>query len=352
MKQAKEFRGAAAELSAEVLADAFRGEIAHAPRRHAAGKKYLVARGGRPPGGRRSGRDEEHLALALLAHARQPTDGAGGGLELPDGGALLPVAAGVALGSAAPDRARGQDDPNWGIGKLDLLALGPGERLTAICLKYVDRGSTRTGTGDTPLRLLLRGLAQTAVAFANVAELNTELRPETGRSFSEEPPILALVATPRYWDLCRRREAQKGAAWIREMERLATLIEESIGVRVLYLALELEKDPGWSYPDGHPVLDGPPALAPAWEASAGTVRPKPRPRPRASAASVPEIVEPDLSRPVRPYAQGDSFAAGDRILHPTLGTGVVQGEAGPGKIHVLFEGRRSVLVHERGAAGA
>jgi hypothetical protein len=62
-------------------------------------------------------------------------------------------------------------------------------------------------------------------------------------------------------------------------------------------------------------------------------------------ADVP--VEPDLSRPVRDYAISGSFSSGDRIDHPTLGLGVVQGGAGNGKIFVLFGEKRSLLVHER-----
>jgi hypothetical protein len=64
------------------------------------------------------------------------------------------------------------------------------------------------------------------------------------------------------------------------------------------------------------------------------------------------IITPDLERPVRDYRITEHYVAGDRIQHPTLGTGVVQGGAGPGKISVHFDDRRSVLVHDRAAPGA
>ena len=64
------------------------------------------------------------------------------------------------------------------------------------------------------------------------------------------------------------------------------------------------------------------------------------------------MVTADLSRPVRDYRSTEHYVAGDRIQHPTLGTGVVQGTAGPGKINVHFEDRRSVLVHDRPSPGA
>ncbi len=97
---------------------------------------------------------------------------------------------------------------------------------------------------------------------------------------------------------------------------------------------------------GAPVLDEAPRLATAWEYGAGRVRPKPRPRPRLSAPAE-VVVEADLSRPVRPYVFTESYSPGDRLEHQTLGLGVVQGVAGPGKISVLFDETKKVLVHER-----
>ena len=133
------------------------------------------------------------------------------------------------------------------------------------------------------------------------------------------------------------------------MERLAREAEERIGVQVLYLAVALEGDPGWEYGEEGPVLAAAPRLASAWEARAGTVRPKARPRPKAQTPAVEEIVEADLSRPIRDYLLTESYDAGDRISHPTLGTGVVQGSAGAGKVRVLFDGKKALLVHERPA---
>ena len=63
-------------------------------------------------------------------------------------------------------------------------------------------------------------------------------------------------------------------------------------------------------------------------------------------------VEADPSRPVRAYAPSDQYTAGDRISHPKLGLGVVQGSMGPGKIHVRFDDRKVVLVHARPAAAS
>ncbi len=59
-----------------------------------------------------------------------------------------------------------------------------------------------------------------------------------------------------------------------------------------------------------------------------------------------------MSRPIRSYSLNEHFDPGERIEHPTLGLGVVQGAAGPQKIRVLFDERRSVLVHDRPAPSA
>jgi hypothetical protein len=187
--------------------------------------------------------------------------------------------------------------------------------------------------------------------MADQAALAAELEERTGRKTSDVPPYLFLLGSPRYWELCRKREAQRGAAWIQQMERLAREIEEKIGVSVRYLSLKLQGDPGWSYAEGAPRFDIEPRIGAAWDPGAGRIRPKAKPRARnkAAAPSV-SVVEPDMSRPVRLYRISEHYVAGDRIQHPTLGTGVVQGTAGPGKISVTFDDRRSVLVHDRTAS--
>jgi hypothetical protein len=348
VRKAAGFRAAAADLTGEGLASLYAQETANAPHRHQAGKKYLVAYNSRLAGSRKPRRDSEHFALALAEYCRRT----GEGLALPeDGGSVQFVHAQIPAKSAAADKSRGADDPNAGLLPIDLVGLGPDDRMVVARVKYVAPSAGRTGTGETPLRALLEGLASTAVAVANQAELGQEVAERAGRPFAEGPPLLLLLGSARYWELCRRREAQKGAAWIQQLERLAREIEEAFGVGVLYLTCKLVGDPGWSYPEGSPVLDEAPRLVTAWEYGAGRVRPKPRARPKPSAPA--EVrVEADLSRPVRPYVFTESYSAGDRLEHPTLGEGVVQGLAGPGKVNVLFGDRKAVLVHERPGADA
>jgi len=343
VRKAAGFRAAAAELTGAVLAGHYGKEIENAPRRHDAGKKYLVAYNSRLAGSRKPRRDAEHLALALTEYSRRT----GESLALPeDAGHVDFVHAQIPVRSAAPDKSLGENDPNAGLLPIDLLGVGPEDRLVVARVKYVAPSAGRTGTGETPLRALLEGLAATALAAANQAALSQEVAEKIGHQFADGPPQLLLLGSPRYWELCRRREAQKGAAWIQQLERLAKEVGEACGVDVLFLGCKLAGDPGWGYPEGAPVLDEPPRLLAAWEYGAGRVRPKPKPRPKLSSPAT-VLVEADLSRPVRPYVFTDSYEAGDRVEHSTLGTGVVQGVAGPGKISVLFGDKRSVLVHER-----
>ncbi len=72
--------------------------------------------------------------------------------------------------------------------------------------------------------------------------------------------------------------------------------------------------------------------------------------PRKAAAPPPEPgprVAADPSRPPRPYRATETWRQGDRIQHPTFGAGVVESDAGPGKIHVWFPGGRRILAQAK-----
>lgn len=51
----------------------------------------------------------------------------------------------------------------------------------------------------------------------------------------------------------------------------------------------------------------------------------------------------DPSKPPRAYSPQASFALGERIVHPSFGTGVVAGSPGPGKVDVVFPGGSKTL---------
>jgi len=56
-------------------------------------------------------------------------------------------------------------------------------------------------------------------------------------------------------------------------------------------------------------------------------------------------VEPDLSRPVRPYQMSDTYLVGDRIDHQSFGTGVIERVMGPSKVQVYFPEGQKMLLH-------
>ena len=166
---------------------------------------------------------------------------------------------------------------------------------------------------------------------------------------------MILAASPRYWELCRKREAQKGAGWIRELERIAREIGESIGTEVFFVGLSTDATPktdeaegtvGWEYDADGAKLTGDISLEKAWETGAGKLKPKPKPKKIDPADA---IIEADLSRPIQSYSIRGSYEPGDRIAHKNLGEGVVQGVVGRGKIAVLFgeEKEKKLLIHER-----
>lgn len=78
-------------------------------------------------------------------------------------------------------------------------------------------------------------------------------------------------------------------------------------------------------------------------------------KPRAAAAvkkpgmpiSNTPLIEADPDRPIRSYSIKESFEVGDRITHQIFGSGVVEMQAGPGKIQVFFPQGRRVLAHQR-----
>lgn len=343
VRRSASFREIAARLSGEELGAGYRAGLAHAPDRGATGRRYFTAYNRRLAAERHPDRDAEHLSLALADWGSRDEQG----LTLPDaGGRVRFLQAQVSIRSAAEDPARGEQDPNRGLGRIDLLGAAPEGRLVVASVHYIAPSATRGGTGDTPLRSLLEGLAHTAVAQARRDALAQEIVEAGGPALGDAPPLLLLIGSPRYWEISRRREAQKGAAWIREMERLAGEVEVATGVGVHFLACQTSGDPGWIYAEGGPRFETAPRLVRAWEYGAGRVRPKARPRAKPAApADLP--VEADPTRPIRAYAASEVYRAGDRIDHPTLGLGVVQGSAGQGKVNVLFGERKSVLVHER-----
>lgn len=338
VKQAKGFKAAAAELNGAILEPMYKEEMAAAPKRHDQDKKYLGVKTVRTPSARQNGKDDKHFCLAASNVARNQ------GLEgrLPDGPDFLVLDGLVPLRTAAPDKELGDKDPNKGVEDIGLLALLPDDRVAVINIKYLKPEATHSGAGDTPLRLLLATLAQAAMVDGNKEAFREEIFEATGRTTSDEAPVIVIAASPRYWEICRKREAQKGAGWIREMERLKREISEQIGNEVFFAGLDTGEDPAWEYTEEGPIMAGPIATKDPWESTAGRLKPK-----RKKVSNAVEILEPNMEKAPQSYSVMASFEGGDRISHVTLGDGVCQGSAGTGKIKVLFGEDTKILVHER-----
>jgi hypothetical protein len=348
VRNAKGFKAVAAAMTGDGVAEDWAAERDGAPRRAEAGRKHFVAANKKLAAERKPARDSEHLALALVTRASE----GGAPLELPEGGSFTALHAGTVLKSAQPDPAAGADDPNWGAEPIDLLGLSADGRLTVAVVRWLAPSATRVQTGDTPLRALLEGLAWTAGVEANRESLTAELAEKTSLAISAAPPALLVIGSYRWWEISRKREAQKGAAWIKELERLAREIGAKLDIPIRFLTLRTPGDPGFSHDTGAPRLDGDPRLEPAFELGADKVRPKPAPSARkkkASGPAAPVKVDADLSRPIRGYAASEHFAAGDRVQHGSFGLGVVQGSAGLGKVRIQFDAREVILVHDRRA---
>jgi hypothetical protein len=75
---------------------------------------------------------------------------------------------------------------------------------------------------------------------------------------------------------------------------------------------------------------------------------------RPSRAATPMPVEPlpafDPDKPPRPYAAKDLYAPGERVDHPSFGTGVVTGSPGPGKVEIAFPAGIRVLACAKAAS--
>ena len=161
VRQARGFREAAAELTGEILAAEFEAEREGAPRRSEAKKKHLVQPNQRLAAERHPDRDDEHAAIALVARREK----GGEGIRLPEEeGFFDALHAGLVLKSAPADPKLGEEDPNFGIDRIDLVGIGPSDRLAlVVCVEVVrpfilgerpPAGEEVARTLNTPVRLV------------------------------------------------------------------------------------------------------------------------------------------------------------------------------------------------------
>jgi hypothetical protein len=88
--------------------------------------------------------------------------------------------------------------------------------------------------------------------------------------------------------------------------------------------------------------------APVEKKLPSSIRPPREPKAPVERFEKPSVAA-DLSKPTRAYRASELFEVGERIDHPSFGSGVIE-IAEPGKITVFFAGGRRVLVQARAPA--
>jgi len=183
VRQSKGFREAAARLTGESLAEMYQQEVANAPKRYEADKKFLAGQKGNAPRGGRSGKPHEHLSIALVNQFRSR----GEGLDLPQ------APAGDTLDSLAyqvPLKVR-QTDPDKRIGKIDVIGVIPEDRLALVTIKYVAPTATR---GSTVVLTVSRGQKEVKVPVVVGAQRSLAVQQIRGRGLS---PSVAEEESPK-----------------------------------------------------------------------------------------------------------------------------------------------------------
>lgn len=227
------------------------------------------------------------------------------------------------------------------ISQFDMIGVTSTERLAVVRTRMMPAKSTK---GDTPLRALLEGLAQTAVADAWKDSLAAQISEKFDRTISSDPPMLMVLANNRYWEIYRKRSLKSAGPWMAAMKRVNAEIESALNIPVVTSSIKLYGDPPWRVRGGKLILDAAPKLRSGLDPVGDELRPKNKSR---SGADENVVVEADMDRAPVPYSVRDLYYPGDRLAHPKLGEGVVQRQLGPNKVDVKFDGENKVLVMGR-----
>jgi hypothetical protein len=348
VKAPASFREAADALSGQQIADLYQQERDAAAEEVSADIQHFLGHDGTIVG--ESVIDEKELAIAIFNQCQEDEVP----LVLPDAVApsdpddvddegvpptridLLDYA--VPTTTLAPRKIKARHRV---ISALDLIGLTANDRLAVARTRLMPPRSTK---GDTPLRALLEGLAQCAVAEANRGTLSAQIAERTERTLSGEAPHLVVLANNRYWEIYRRRSLKSAGPWMEAMRRVAGEIEQALGIAVSFASIKLYGDPPWRIRQGKPVLAADPVIRNGLDPVGTELRPKSKAR---TADKEAPIVEANLERMPVPYSVRDSYLPGDRISHPKLGEGVVQKALGPNKVEIRFGDESRVLVQGR-----
>jgi hypothetical protein len=349
VKTPASFREAADSLTGQQLADLYAQERATAAEEVSGEIQHLVGHDGTIDG--EPAVDDKELAIAILNQCRHDEVP----LVLADGVApsdpddvddqgipatridLIDYA--VPVTTLAPSKIKAKHRV---LSALDLIGLTADERLAVARVRLMPPKSTK---GDTPLRALLEGLAQCAVAEAYRTSLSEQIAKSTERSIVSDPPRLLVLANNRYWEIYRRRSLKSAGPWMAALRRVGGEIEQSLGIPVTFASIKLYGDPPWRVRQGQPLLASDPVIRNGLDPVGSELKSKSKSR---GAGKDDAIVEANLERMPVPYSVRDSYLPGDRISHPKLGEGVVQKALGPNKVEIRFGDESRVLVQGRG----
>lgn len=213
--RARGLEKAIADIDPLVLCAEYAALRKGAPRRSRTGKPYFVGHGGVPSTSGATNRREEHCAIALYNLGRR--------WPRPDGGWVR------LLDYQVPLKARRADA---GVGKIDLLGVTDGGRLTIIELKVVGDNHR----GDAPPTALMEGLRYAAMVEADIETVAAEAERRFGAKIARIAPIVQVLAPVKWWR--EWLDLAPAGAWGPAFAGLVRDVEARADVTVECLALD------------------------------------------------------------------------------------------------------------------
>lgn len=232
-------------IDRNLLRDEYAALVERAPRRAGRGLAYFSdERDGTHSTSGRSGRNEEHLAVALWNLGGSWPRAAGRPFRL--------------LDYQFPLKARRNDED---IGKVDLLAATENGRLVVIELKVAPK--SENDRGDTPLDALVQGIRYAAIVEANLSGIARAAKSCFGVEIAEQRPIVQVLAPKAWWidwlDL-KGRARRVAGNWEAELRRFAGDVRAHLDLPIEFMALDDVADFGPN--PRKPSLSSAPALYP------------------------------------------------------------------------------------------
>ena len=151
-----------------------------------------------------------------------------------------------------PLRARKAD----GIGEIDLFGITDRGRSMVVELKY-----PRKNSPDSPMLALMEGLRYAAAVEANLRPIAAEIRKKCGVTQVDDatPPIVQILAPISWWRHWIKTKA--AGDWGPALARLASDVEERVGVSVECMATEETPQLALGLNGRKPSFDRPPTLS-------------------------------------------------------------------------------------------